>query len=78
VAVQFAHHVRFGGESLEQAAVAAIGGVAEFDGGLIAVDRDGNIAMPFESAGLKHAALLFDGTVMSAARPKIVRALCVH
>lgn len=69
VAVQVAHRVRFGGESLEQAAAAAIQGVAELggDGGLIAVDRDGNIAMPFASSGLKRAALLPDGTIMSAA-----------
>jgi L-asparaginase/beta-aspartyl-peptidase (threonine type) len=69
VAVQVAHRIRFGGESLEQAAAAAIRGVAELggDGGLIAVDRDGNIAMPFKSSGLKRAALLPDGTIMSAA-----------
>ena len=69
VAVQVAHRIRFGGESLEEAAAAAIRGVAELggDGGLIAVDRDGNIAMPFASSGLKRAALLPDGTIMSAA-----------
>jgi L-asparaginase/beta-aspartyl-peptidase (threonine type) len=69
VAVQIAHRIRFGGESLEQAAAAAIRGVAELggDGGLIAVDRDGNIEMPFASNGLKRAALLSDGTILSAA-----------
>ena len=36
-------------------------------GGLIAVDRDGNIAMPFVSSGLKRAALSPDGTIVSAA-----------
>jgi len=69
VAVQIAHRMRFGGESLEQAAAAAIAGVAALggDGGLISVDRDGNIAMPFASDGVKRAALLPDGTIFSAA-----------
>ena len=69
VAVQIAHRVRFGGESLEAAAQAAIQGVAELGGhgGLIAVDRDGNVAMPFASSGLKRAALLPDGTIVAEA-----------
>lgn len=69
VASQIAHRVRFGGESLEAAAQAAIQGVAELGGhgGLIAVDRDGNIAMPFASSGLKRAALLPDGTIIAEA-----------
>ncbi|EJL25748.1 asparaginase [Caulobacter sp. AP07] len=68
-AVQIAHRMRFGGESLESAAAAAIAGVAALggDGGLIAVDRDGNVSMPFASDGVKRAALLPDGTVFSAA-----------
>jgi len=69
VAVQIAHRMRFGGESLDSAAAAAIRGVAELggDGGLIAVDRDGRVTMPFASDGLKRAALLPDGTIVSAA-----------
>ncbi|KRA65965.1 asparaginase [Caulobacter sp. Root655] len=69
VAVQIAHRMRFGGESLESAAAAAIAGVAALggDGGLIAVDRDGNVSMPFASDGVKRAALMPDGTVFSAA-----------
>ncbi|MBU4433599.1 MAG: isoaspartyl peptidase/L-asparaginase [Alphaproteobacteria bacterium] len=69
VAVQIAHRMKFGGESLEQAAAAAIAGVAALggDGGLIAVDKDGAIAMPFASDGVKRAALLPDGTIFSAA-----------
>jgi L-asparaginase/beta-aspartyl-peptidase (threonine type) len=69
VAVQIAHRMRFGGESLESAAAAAIAGVAARggDGGLIAVDRDGNVSMPFASDGVKRAALMPDGTVFSAA-----------
>ncbi|MDB5457281.1 MAG: asparaginase, partial [Caulobacter sp.] len=69
VAVQIAHRMRFGGEGLESAAAAAIAGVAALggDGGLIAVDREGKVSMPFASDGLKRAALLPDGTVFSAA-----------
>jgi len=69
VAVQIAHRMRFGGESLESAAAAAIAGVAALggDGGLISVDKDGNVAMPFASDGVKRAALLPDGTIFSAA-----------
>ena len=69
VAAQIAHRVRFGGERLESAARAAIQGVADLGGhgGLVSVDRDGNVAMPFVSSGLKRAALLLDGTIVSAA-----------
>jgi L-asparaginase/beta-aspartyl-peptidase (threonine type) len=69
VAVQIAHRMKFGGESLDSAAAAAIAGVAALggDGGLIAVDRDGHVAMPFASDGVKRAALLADGTIFSAA-----------
>ena len=69
VAAQIAHRVRFGGESLESAARAAIQSVADIGGhgGLVAVDRDGNVAMPFASSGLKRAALLPDGTIVAEA-----------
>ena len=69
VAVQVAHRMRFGGESLAEAAAAAIAGVAALggDGGLIAVDRDGRVSMPFASNGLKRAALLADGAILAAA-----------
>ena len=69
VAVQVAHRMRFGGQSLAEATAAAIAGVAALggDGGLIAVDRDGQVSMPFASDGLKRAALMPDGSVFSAA-----------
>lgn len=69
VAAQVAHRVRFGGESLQSAARAAIQGVADLGGhgGLVCVDRKGDIAMPFSSSGLKRAALLLDGTIVSDA-----------
>lgn len=54
-----AARVEYGGTSLKDAtwqvldAVAACGG----DGGLIAIDKQGNIAMPFNSDGMKRAAV---------------------
>ena len=68
-AVQVAHRMRWGGQALAEAAqgpldeIAALGG----DGGLIAVDVDGDVAMPFVSQGMKRAALLADGTIVSEA-----------
>lgn len=69
VAAQIAHRLRFGGQALEDAARAAIQGVADLGGhgGLVSVDRDGAVAMPFASSGLKRAALLLDGTIISEA-----------
>ncbi len=69
VAAQIAHRVRFGGESLAEAARAAIQGVADLGGhgGLVSVDKAGNVAMPFASSGLKRAALMLDGTIVSEA-----------
>ncbi|MHA6287741.1 isoaspartyl peptidase/L-asparaginase family protein [Maricaulis sp. CAU 1757] len=50
------------GESLEAASRAALGEIARLggEGGLIAVDRLGNIAQPFNSPGMKRATV--DGT----------------
>lgn len=69
VAAQVAFRLRFAGETLEAATRAALGEVAALggDGGLIAIDRDGNIAMPFNTDGMKRAALYPDGRIMSAA-----------
>jgi isoaspartyl peptidase/L-asparaginase-like protein (Ntn-hydrolase superfamily) len=67
VAAQIAHRIRFGGEPLEAAArdalaeVAALGG----EGGLIALTATGELVMPFNSAGMKRAALDPDGRVIS-------------
>jgi beta-aspartyl-peptidase (threonine type) len=54
-----------GGARLEQAARAAIDGIGALggDGGLIALDRQGNRADPFNSQGMKRAWLSPDGTV---------------
>ncbi len=62
--------MRWGGQSLEHAAteviekiLAPIGG----DGGLVAVDRDGNVALPFNCAGMYRGYVrIGDATLMSA------------
>ena len=68
-AVQVAHRLRWAGEDLASAArapldqIGALGG----DGGLIAVTRSGEIAMPYNSQGMKRAALHPDGRITSLA-----------
>ena len=66
VAAQIAHRVRFGGETLESACAAALDEVRALkgEGGLIAIDAAGEIAMPFNSAGMKRGALYPDGRVV--------------
>jgi len=68
-AVQVAHRIRWAGQDLDAAAKAAIASVGAIggDGGLIAVSRTGEIAMPYNSQGMKRAALFSDGRIMSAA-----------
>lgn len=69
VAAQVAFRMRFGGEALAAATLAplqevlALGG----EGGLIAITRDGEIAMPFVSDGMKRAALTAAGEITSDA-----------
>jgi len=65
-AAQVAHRVRFAGESLASAAEAALAEVKALggDGGLIAVTADGQLTMPFNSAGMKRAALMPDGSIV--------------
>jgi L-asparaginase/beta-aspartyl-peptidase (threonine type) len=68
-AVQVAHRLRWAGEDLETAARAPLDQVAGLggDGGLIAVSRGGDIAMPYNSQGMKRAALYPDGRITSVA-----------
>ncbi|MES2035021.1 MAG: isoaspartyl peptidase/L-asparaginase [Pseudomonadota bacterium] len=68
-AVQLAHRMKFAGESVAAAADAVLAQVRALggDGGLIAIDKDGNVAMPFVSAGMKRAALMADGSIVSEA-----------
>jgi L-asparaginase/beta-aspartyl-peptidase (threonine type) len=65
VAAQVAHRVRFGGETLESACAAALDEVRDLkgEGGLIAVNAAGDVTMPFNSAGMKRAALYPDGRI---------------
>ncbi len=67
-AAQVAFRMRLAGEGLAAAAAARarrrrapLGG----DGGLIALSATGEIAMPFNTAGMKRAALFGDGRIVS-------------
>ena len=53
----------YGGQTLAEAAAGAIGDVGSLggEGGVICVDRDGNLAQPFHSPGMKRAAVYPDG-----------------
>jgi isoaspartyl peptidase/L-asparaginase-like protein (Ntn-hydrolase superfamily) len=67
VAVQIAHRMRFGAESLGSATAAALADVAALggEGGLIALLATGELIMPYNSAGMKRAALYADGRIVS-------------
>ena len=67
-AAQVAFRVRFGPESLRDAADAVLGEIAALggDGGLIAVDAEGNLALPYNSEGMKRAWLTADGEIGAA------------
>jgi L-asparaginase/beta-aspartyl-peptidase (threonine type) len=64
-AAQISFRTRLAGQDLAQAAAAALAEVAALGGGggLIAVDRAGNIAMPFNTQGMARAALDASGKV---------------
>jgi L-asparaginase / beta-aspartyl-peptidase len=59
VAYDVAARMRYRKEPLAKAAAAALANVARLggDGGLVAVDRRGNLAMPFNSEGMYRAAI---------------------
>jgi len=59
VAYDIAARMRYRRESLASAARAALASVARLggDGGLVAVDRRGNVAMPFNSQGMYRACI---------------------
>lgn len=67
-AAQVAFRVKFGGQDLRQAADEVLGEIAALggDGGLIAVDAQGNLALPFNSEGMKRAWLTPDGQIGAA------------
>jgi L-asparaginase/beta-aspartyl-peptidase (threonine type) len=68
VAAQIAFRMRFGGQALGEATRAALGEAAALGGhgGLIALATDGEIATPFDTAGMKRAWLDADGGVEAA------------
>jgi L-asparaginase / beta-aspartyl-peptidase len=65
VAADIAARIRYGHEPLESAAIAALADMARLGGfgGLIALDRTGAVARPFNTLGLKCAWLERDGTI---------------
>jgi beta-aspartyl-peptidase (threonine type) len=72
IRVALAHEVsarmRLRGETLQAAARAALVRIARVggDGGLIAVDRRGNVAMPFNSGGMFRASVNREGRALVA------------
>ena len=66
-AAQVAFRMRFGGQSLAQAAKATLEEIRAMggDGGLIAIDAAGRVVAPFVSAGMKRAILYTDGRIIS-------------
>jgi isoaspartyl peptidase/L-asparaginase-like protein (Ntn-hydrolase superfamily) len=66
-AAQIAFRVRFGGQTLQQAADEVLGEIGALggDGGVIAVDAEGNLALPYNSDGMKRAWLSADGEIGS-------------
>jgi isoaspartyl peptidase/L-asparaginase-like protein (Ntn-hydrolase superfamily) len=67
-AAQIAFRVRFGGQDLRTAADEVLGEIGALggDGGVIAVDADGALAMPYNSEGMKRAWLSADGEIGAA------------
>jgi L-asparaginase/beta-aspartyl-peptidase (threonine type) len=68
-AAQIAFRMALAGRSLDQATTEVLAEIRRLggEGGLIAVDAEGRIAMPFASEGMKRAALHVDGRIEAAA-----------
>ena len=69
VAADICARMKYQNISLQEAADAVVNGVlveVEGDGGIIAVDKKGNIAMPFNSKGMYRASVSTDGKVTVA------------
>ena len=66
-AAQVAFRMKLAGEGLDAAAAGALADVHALggEGGLIALSASGEIAMPFNSQGMKRAALHPDGRIVS-------------
>jgi len=69
VAADICARMKYQNVSLKEAAEAVVNGVlveAKGDGGVIAIDNKGNIAMPFNSKGMYRASITTDGKVTVA------------
>jgi L-asparaginase/beta-aspartyl-peptidase (threonine type) len=68
-AAQVAFRMALAQQSLEEATAAVLAEIRQMggEGGLIAVDAEGRVAMPFASEGMKRAALYPDGRIEAAA-----------
>ena len=68
-AAQVAFRLRLAGQTLDEATHTVLTEIARMggEGGMIAIDASGTVAMPYNSDGMKRAALLADGTITSAA-----------
>jgi L-asparaginase/beta-aspartyl-peptidase (threonine type) len=68
-AAQVAFRMALGGQSLDEATAQVLSEISGMggEGGLIAVDAQGRVAMPFVSEGMKRAALHGDGRIEAAA-----------
>jgi L-asparaginase/beta-aspartyl-peptidase (threonine type) len=68
-AAQIAFRMRFGGQGLAEAADAVLAEIKALggDGGVICVDAQGQIAMPYVTGGMKRAALYSDGRIVAGA-----------
>jgi L-asparaginase/beta-aspartyl-peptidase (threonine type) len=68
-AAQVAFRMALAGQALDEATAAVLAEIRNLggEGGMIAVDADGKIAMPFASEGMKRAALFTDGRIEAAA-----------
>ncbi|MCP2680631.1 isoaspartyl peptidase/L-asparaginase [Maricaulaceae bacterium NA33B04] len=64
--------VRYGGETLEAAVKGALDDVAHLggDGGIIAIDAEGNVSAQFNSAGMKRAIVHADGRIEVAVKTR--------
>jgi beta-aspartyl-peptidase (threonine type) len=68
VAFDIAARLRYGDQSLRQAAYAVIEALVEFGGrgGMVAVDRSGALALPFNTAGMYRGYVRASGVVHTA------------
>jgi isoaspartyl peptidase/L-asparaginase-like protein (Ntn-hydrolase superfamily) len=66
LAFHVATRMKYKGEALARAAAHALSNIKRLggDGGLIAIDRKGNIAMPYNSAGMYRGAVSFEGRII--------------